>query len=240
MARMNKKRRKEYSVSIQGFLEKSEFKYSEFEADFLRKKYLAFLKQAKSEKQMHIFFETNPIMLPGLYDRHNGPVGNVIISKLKLANEFETDFAFISEDSGRSQITLIEIESPNIKVFRESDDQFMATFNKALQQMRDWTTWFYANQTYAKDLFRNIYHRGIFRYQHVSTKVILIAGRREHIRWNSQREKRWAGLNASIEPNVVITYDHLAYGMTVDLNILRKLICRPQRYIANELRRRYR
>lgn len=236
---MNNKRRKEYSMSVHGFLKKSEFKYGEFEADFLRKKYLAFLKQAKSEKQMQLFFEINPIMLPCLYDRHNGPVGNVVISKLKLANEFETDFAFISEDSGRSQITLIEIESPSIKIFRNSDNQFTSTFNKAVQQMRDWVTWFHSNQTYAKDLFRNIYHRGIFRYQHVSTKVILIAGRRDHIRRNSQREKRWAGLNVSIEPNVVITYDHLAYGMTIDLNILRKLICRPQRYIDNELRRRY-
>ena len=221
------------------FFDKEAKQYEGFEFNYRRKKYIEFLNQAKTERQMQLFLETNPIILPGLFSRHNGPVGNVVISKLKLANEYETDFAFLSVDSARAQITLIEIESPSIKIFRDSDNQFTSTFNKAVQQMRDWITWFHSNQTYAKDLFRNIYHRWIFRYRHVSTKVILIAGRRKHIRRNSQREKRWAGLNVSIEPNVVITYDHLAYGMTIDLNILRKLICRPQRYIANELRRRY-
>jgi len=221
------------------FSDKEVKQYEDFEFNYRRKKYIEFLKQAKTERQMQLFLETNPIILPELFSRHNGPVGNVVISKLKLANEYETDFAFISVDSARAQIILIEIESPSVKIFRDSDNQFTSAFNKAVQQVRDWVTWFHLNQTYAKDLFRNIYHRGIFRYQHVSTKVILIAGRRDQIRRNSQREKRWAGLSASIEPNEVITYDHLAYGMTVDLNILRKLICRPQRYIANELRRRY-
>lgn len=221
------------------FLDKDEKQYEDFEFNFLRKKYIEFLKRAKTERQMQLFLETNPIILPGLFSRHNGPVGNAVISKLKLANEYETDFAFISVDSARAQITLIEIESPSIKIFRDSDNQFTSKFNKAVQQMRDWVTWFHLNQTYSKDLFRNIYHRGIFRYQHVSTKVILIAGRRDHIRQNSQREKRWAGLNASIDPNVVITYDHLGYGMTIDLNVLRKLICRPQRYISAVLKSRY-
>ena len=186
------------------FLAKDEKKYEDFEFNFLRKKYIEFLKRAKTERQMQLFLETNPIILPGLFSRHNGPVGKVVISKIKLANEYETDFAFISVDSARAQITLIEIESPNIKLFRTSDNQFTSPFNKAVQQMRDWTTWFHSNQTYAKDLFRNIYHRGIFRYQHVSTKVILIAGRRDQIRRNSQREKRWAGINASVVPNEVI------------------------------------
>ena len=226
-------------ISFLSLLNAEAKQYEDFEFNHRRKKYLEFLKQAKTERQMQLFLETNPIILPGLFSRHNGPVGNVIISKLRLADEYETDFAFISVDSARALITLIEIESPSIKIFRDSDHQFTSPFNKAVQQMRDWATWFHSNQTYAKDLFRNIYHRGIFRYQHVTTKVILIAGRRNHIRRNSQREKRWAGLNASIEPNIVVTYDHLAYGMTVDLDVLRKLICRPQQYITTELRRRY-
>jgi hypothetical protein len=222
-----------------GFLSKNELKYKEFERGFLQKKYLEYLRQAKTEKQMQLFFETNPIVLPGLYARHNGPLGNVVISKLKLANEYETDFAFISKDSATVQITLIEIESPTLKVFRDSDDQFTSTFNKAVQQIRDWTTWFVSNPTYAKDLFREIYFRSVFSHQHVTTKVILIAGRREQIEKTSKREKRWAGLNASIGQNEVITYDHLAHGMIIDIDTLRKLICRDRRYIANELRRHY-
>ena len=82
-------------------------------------------------------------------------------------------------------------------------------------------------------------YNGVFKYQHITTKVILIAGRREQIKKNSRREKRWAGLNASLSSNEVITYDHLAYGMTIDLDVFQKLICRPRQYVANELRRHY-
>ena len=89
------------------FFDKEAKQYEDFEFNYIRKKYIEFLKQAKTERQIQLFLETNPIILPGLFSRHNGPFGNVVISKLKLANEYETDFAFISVDSARAQITLI-------------------------------------------------------------------------------------------------------------------------------------
>jgi hypothetical protein len=222
-----------------GFLDKDELRYKEFEKNFLLKKYAALLKTAKTEKQMQLFFEINPIFLPGLYDRHNGPLGNVVISKLHLANEYVTDFAFLSVDSARVQITLIEIESPSIKVFRESDNQYTSTFNKALQQLRDWALWIHANQSFIKDKFREIYFNNVFKYQYVTTKMILIAGRRQHIYRFSQREKRWAGLNSMIAPHEVLSYDHLTFGVVPNLYLLQNLICRPQHYIAHEMKRRF-
>ena len=213
--------------------------YSTFEDNYLRKKYAAYLKQANNERQMHLFFEANPIFLPGINDRHNGPLGNVVISKFRLADEYETDFAFLSVDSARTQITLIEIESPAMKVFRNSDNHFTSTFNKAVQQMSDWAMWIQSNQTYVKEKFREIYFNGVFRHQYITTKIILVAGRRDHIKKVSQREKRWAGLNSSISPNEVITYDHLLYGLSCDYDLQRKLICRAQRDIAYELKRRF-
>lgn len=221
------------------FLDKDEMIYSQFEDNYLRKKYADFLKQAKNERQMHLFFEDNPIFLPGINDRHNGPLGNVVISKLRLADEYETDFAFLSVDSARTQITLIEIESPTVKVFRDSDDHFTSGFNKAVQQIRDWKAWFRDNQTYIKDRFREIYFNMIFRQRHVTTKIILIAGRRNHIKKNPRRERRWAELNESIKPDEIVTYDHLLYRLSCDYDLQRKLACRPQRYIAHELKRNY-
>ncbi len=222
------------------FLDEDQIIYSQFEDNYLRKKYADFLKQAKNERQMHLFFEDNPIFLPSLNDRHNGPLGNVVITKLRLADEYETDFAFLSVDSARTQITLIEIESPTIKVFRDSDDHFTSAFNKAVQQMRDWKAWFRNNQTYIKDRFREIYFNMVFRNQHVATKIILIAGRRSYIKKNPRREKRWVELNESIKPDEIVTYDHLLYGLSGDYDLQRKLVSMPQRYIAHELKRHFR
>ncbi|MCL4457425.1 MAG: DUF4263 domain-containing protein [Nitrospirae bacterium] len=175
-------KRSQFDEAVQAFCE--------FEKKHSKKKYLDYLEQATSESQMQLFFESNPIVLPGLFDRHNGPYEDIVISKLRLADEYVTDFAFISVDSGNAQITLIEIESPNIKIFRNSDGQFSAPLNKAIQQMRDWTSWLSTNETFTKDLLRKIYHRSVFRYQHVISKVILVAGRREQVTQNVQREKR--------------------------------------------------
>ena len=211
-------------------------KYGDFEERNLRKKYQQYLRLAKTEKEMQVFLESNPIFLPGLYDRHNGPLGEVIISKLSLGNDYVTDFAFLSVDSARIQITLIEIESPTAKIFRDSDSQFTASFNKAMQQMRDWMQWCHANQTHIKDILRDVYFGSVFRNQIVSTKVILVAGRRKDVERNSQREKRWSGLNASIVNNEVVTYDHLAFGMVANYYLLKNLICRPKRYVMHTLR----
>lgn len=163
------------------FLDEVQQRYLGFEQDSLASKYSAFLKKAKAEAEMHYFLEANPALLPGLYDLHNGPLGNVVISKLPLANEYVTDFAFISINSAVSQITLIEIESPTMRVFRNSDDLFSSKFNQALQQMRDWALWVEQNTPFIKDLFRNIYFRQVFRNQKVVARTILVAGRRREI-----------------------------------------------------------
>lgn len=217
-------------------LDKDEGRYEDFEHAFLCKKYSAFLKTARTEKEMQLFFETNPIFLPGLHDRHNGPLGDVVISKLRLADEYVTDFAFLSVDSAKVQITLIEIESPSIKVFRDSDDQYTSAFNKALQQLRDWSLWIQSNQAFIKDKLREIYFNNVFRQQCVTAKIILVAGRRKDIHKFSKREKRWSGLNASLLPHEVLSYDHLTFGVVPNLYLLQNLICRDRRYIEQTLR----
>lgn len=219
-------------------LDENQRRYLHFEKESLRKKYIEYLDTAQRESEMHYFFETNPILLPGLYNLHNGPVGNVVISKLQLSNEFETDFAFISVDSATAQITLIEIESPTMQVFTKSDNLFTSGFNRTLQQIRDWSLWVQHNSTYVKDLFREIYFKNIFRHQRVVSKAIVVAGRRIDIQKNSQREKRWAGINHEAAPNAIMSYDRLAETLLMNPRLLQDLVCKPRTYISNILRSR--
>lgn len=220
------------------FLNEAQLGYLRFEQEALRKKYVEFLEKAQSETEMQYFFETNPIVLPGLYDLHNGPLGNVVISKLPLSNEYETDFAFISVNSATAQITLIEIESPTMQVFTKSDNLFTSKFNRSLQQVRDWTLWIEQNSTYIKDVFREIYFRHVFRHQRVILRSMIIAGRRCEIQKNPQREKRWAGISQEGGPNEVMSYDRLAETLTVTPGLLQELTCRPRHYISQILRSR--
>lgn len=217
------------------FLDERQCNYLLFEQEALRKKYLDYLKDANDESSMQYFFENNPVLLPGLYDLHNGPLGDVVISKLKLANEYETDFSFLSVNSSTVQITLIEIESPTLKVFRISDDQFTSGFNRSLQQTRDWVLWVHQNPTFVKDVFREIYFKDVFRHQRVMVRTIIVAGRRSEIMKSPEREKRWAGLNHESESNVIISYDRLADGVHLNPRLL-QLVCRPRWDIAQLLR----
>ena len=217
-------------------LDETQKDYLRFEERFLRKKFSAYLESAKNEAEMQYFFEVNPAFLPGLYDFHNGPLGNVVISKLQLGNDFVTDFALISVNSAAAQITLIEIESPKTPIFRNSDDQFSSSFNKAYQQVRDWGLWAEQNATYLKDRFRQIYSRGIFRFRKVVVQRILVAGRRSEIQRTSLREKRWAGINH--DPHIsVMSYDRLNDMFMLNPRILNELICRPEGYISRVLKR---
>lgn len=62
----------------------------------------------------------------------------LVISKLKLGSEYETDFVVVKEGYSDGTIyELIEIESPHTSLFNKSGIP-TAKFNSALQQIRDW------------------------------------------------------------------------------------------------------
>ena len=203
----------------------------DFEEQQLRTKFEKFLRTASSEAQLQYFFETNPILIPGLYDLHNGPKGNVVISKLRLADEYVTDFAFISENSAFCQITLVEIESPRVQIFRNSDGLFTAEFSRALQQPRDWHQWCAQHPTQLKETFRRIYHRNLFRFQRVMIRCVLVAGRRVQVERSARRQERWAGANC--DPSVVVmTYDRVLDHLSVNPRLLQGLRCVPQNQVS--------
>ena len=54
------------------------------------------LSEAKNERDLQIFLEKHPFMLPGLYDYHQGPVHDVIVTQFPLGSDFVADFAFLT------------------------------------------------------------------------------------------------------------------------------------------------
>jgi len=203
----------------------------DFEEEQLRSKYEKFLRSATSEAQMQYLLEANPVLIPGLYDLHNGPKGNVVISKLRLADEYVTDFAYVSENSAQCLITLVEIESPKIQMFRKSDGLFTAEFSRALQQLRDWEQWCAQHPSHLKDTFRRVFHRSTFKYQRIFVRFVLVAGRRTQVERSARRQERWAGVNR--DPSVVVmTYDRVLDHLSVNPRLLQRLRCVPQHQVS--------
>jgi hypothetical protein len=203
-----------------------------FEEQQLRSKYEKYLSSATTEAEMQYFFESNPALVPGLYDLHNGPVGNTVISKLRLGDEFVTDFALISRNSAICQITLVEIESPRMQLFRKSDGLFTAEFLRTLQQIRDWDQWCAQHAAHLKDTFRRIYHRAIFSHQRVVVRCILVAGRRHEVVRSAKRQERWAGVNR--DPSAaVMTYDRILDSLSLNPRLMQLLKCVPQNQVAD-------
>ena len=75
---------------------------------------------------------------------------HLIISKLKLGSELETDFVTLTDGfSNGNQFELIEIKQPNAKLFTEKG-VMTSDFNRATQQIRDWKRWLIDNPSWFK------------------------------------------------------------------------------------------
>lgn len=77
----------------------------------------------------------------------------LVVSKLKLGSDYETDFVNIEEGYSDGTIyELIEIESPHTNLF-DTKGKPTAKFNAALQQIRDWKRFLVSNKNEFKKIF---------------------------------------------------------------------------------------
>ncbi len=75
---------------------------------------------------------------------------HLVISKLKLGSELETDFVTLTDGfSNGNQFELIEIKQPNAKLFTKNG-LVSSDLNKAIQQIRDWKRWLIDNKSWFK------------------------------------------------------------------------------------------
>lgn len=102
----------------------------------LAKKLSHVVDNARSEQEVHEFFELHPQALPDVGYYHNGPRGNLVVTKMPLGHDFVTDFAFVSENSQMVQFTCVEIEAPTKQLFNRGA-AFSRDYLDARQQLSD-------------------------------------------------------------------------------------------------------
>lgn len=167
---------------------------------------------AKTEQEVHDFFELHPQLLPNVGFYHNGPRGDLIVSKLPLGNDFVTDFAFVTENSQMVEFTCIEIESPSKRLFNRNSE-FSRGYLDARQQITDWNLWAQQNMREAMRMFGRLGNWLPEKYYQISLRCILVVGRRSEIN-TIKRKQRWAAENALRQASLsIMTYDRLLDGM---------------------------
>lgn len=123
------------------------------------------------EKDYHHFLAQHPAIFLTIYDCY------LVISKLKLGADYETDFVLLKDGYSDGNIyEIIEIETPHTKLF-DKKGKPSASLNSSLQQIRDWRRWLAGNKSEFKKVFPTTNTRVI---KDSRLKFRIIIGRRDN------------------------------------------------------------
>jgi hypothetical protein len=132
--------------------------------------------KAKIERDYHRFLAEHA----GLFFFTDYP--GIVISKLKLASDFETDFVVgIDHNSVGFSYELIEIETPHISPINKRGD-YASRLTHAVGQILDWQFWLENNWSFAQKYFPH--QRSVTEFMY----SIYIGRRSDDTQYNARRD----------------------------------------------------
>lgn len=148
------------------------------------------------EQDYHNYLFENPAIFLAKHSCY------LVISKLKLGTDYETDFVVVEEGySEGTKFELIEIENPHTKLF-DIKGKPTSSFNSALQQIRDWRRCLIENKSFFKRTFPTSTTR-IVNNSKITFKIII--GRRSDNLEELEKRRQ-----ISEEQNIeIISFDRL-------------------------------
>ena len=150
--------------------------------------------------------------------------GNAVaaVPKMKLGNEYVTDFVIVVCRSVRLEVILVELEPPTARPFTKAGD-FGRRLNGAVKQLTDWFAWLEPseNRDYFRRTLRESLHMDSWEYGAVSYRPLfepftewyhakIIIGRRAMM---TQNDNRWrsAFLKSTGGRLEILPYDRLLF-----------------------------
>ena len=121
----------------------------------LRARLRAYLNAAISEAPLQRFLEQNPLVLVRYLA---GGHTRWVIPGLRLGSRFAPDFVIGEQHASRSRWTLVELESPSVRLFTRSGDATRALLH-ATSRIRGWRDWLHDHSRYAREHL-NLAHVG--------------------------------------------------------------------------------
>jgi hypothetical protein len=161
------------------------------------------LDSSSEERPLQVFLEQHPWMLTCRY----AAWPKIVITQLPLGVDHRPDFVFFWRNSAGNFVSLIEIEPPHLQLFN-ANDEFSASFNHAIQQLEDWSSWLRSNSGYVEHLLEPLteeFSTGVPTFRYVD--LLLIAGRRSQLS-SVKRKRRWEErTNRAQRDTSIRTYD---------------------------------
>ena len=108
----------------------------------LKEKFIALLDKQGGEQEYQEFIEKNTALVPREFIQNHGVHMDLVFRKLSLADDYTTDFFYLSKSSADWNCVLIEIEKPQSRYFKDASNKFHSDFQAALEQINCWRAWF--------------------------------------------------------------------------------------------------
>ncbi len=164
----------------------------------LRARLRAYLNAAISEAPLQRFLEQNPLVLVRYVA---GGHTRWVIPGLRLGSRFAPDLVIGEQHASRSRWTLVELESPSVRLFTRSGDATRALLH-ATSRIRGWRGWLHDHSRYAREHL-NLAHVG------GDAQGVILIGRRARLAPEDVQRQR----QLETEHKVAIrTYDWLVDG----------------------------
>jgi len=164
----------------------------------LRARLRAYLNAAISEAPLQRFLEASPVVLV----RHlPGGHARWVIPGSRFVARFAPDFLIGDQQASRPRWTLVELESPSVRLFTQSGEP-TRTLNHAIARVRGWRGWLRDHARYARERL-NLPNVG------ADAHALILIGRRARLRPEDLPRRR----RLAMEEKVIIhTYDWLVDG----------------------------
>ena len=104
------------------------------------------LQTATTERAVQSVIEEHPVLLARAL---GGGHGRWVIPQRRLGAEHVTDFIIGEKSSLGYEWTLVELEGPSQRMFRQNGDPSQA-LSHAIRQIMDWRSWLTVNLDYAR------------------------------------------------------------------------------------------
>lgn len=136
---------------------------------------------SKTENDLQRFLEENPKFIPTDFLNGHQLHFELIISKLKLGNKFITDFAYLTKNSVKWTLVLIELEQSSKKIFLKDNGsypRFSSEFNAAMAQVTSWRSYVEKNESIVENCISRL--KKPLSENLLDFKYILVIGRDEN------------------------------------------------------------
>jgi hypothetical protein len=175
------------------------------------KQYLDLLNTATNERQFQDFFECNPCFMPGAHSPgSHGPLHEALISQPELSGlrSRRPDFMWINAHSATWFPTLIEIESPAKRIFRNGAVP-SHEFTQARNQLAQWRVWFSEPTNIQKFILDYGIPEKYTKFRTMKPHFILIYGRRDEFE-NSVELSKQRSVLLNGDDEELVSFDRLA------------------------------